>query len=287
MKLAVLGVGLMGRAIAERLKACGHDVIVFNRTPEKAQALAPLGIAVAATGAEAVAGAEQVLLVLSDAAAIEAVVCAPAVKALLAGKLVIQMGTIAPEESQRVAQVVEAAGGHYAEAPVLGSLAEAKSGRLLVMVGGTEARLAHLRPWLTALDPDPLHVGPVGQAAALKLALNQLIAAHITALSLSLGYLQRVGVPPAAFRRILERSTLAPAMFEKKYPRLAARDYRTPNFSVRMLLKDVRLFLREAERTGVDPRSLSGVPGLLERAIAAGHGDEDYAAVYEAVNPTP
>lgn len=285
MTVAVLGTGLMGRAIAERLVSCGHQVIAYNRTRDKSLPLARLGIEVASTPAEAVSRSRHILLMLADATAIRAVLFDRSVLDKVRGRTVVQMGTIAPDESRLFERGIQVAGGDYAEAPVLGSLTEARNGRLLVMVGGTAAQVAGMKSWLACLGPEPELVGPVGQAAALKLALNQLIAAHIASFSLSLGYLQRSGVSVEAFRRLLAQSALAPPMFEKKYPRLAGRDYAAPNFSVRHLLKDVTLFLREADRAGLDRRSLEGIPGLLERSIALDHGDDDYAAIFEAINP--
>lgn len=286
MRIAVVGIGLMGRAIAERLHACGHTVIAYNRTAEKTQSLTALGIAVASTAAQAVSTAEVVLLVLSDASAIRAVLAMEGLSDAAAGKLVVQMGTIAPVESVAIESAVRTFGSDYVEAPVLGSLAEARSGTLLAMVGGTPEQFEQMTPWLRHLSAEPLLVGPVGQAAALKLALNQLIASHIASFSLSVAYLRQAGVSVDAFRHILAKSALAPPMFEKKFPRLASRDYTNPNFSVRMLLKDVRLIETAAAEAAVDTRALQGIAALLEKTLALGRGDEDYAALYEAVTPT-
>ncbi|MFO0773674.1 MAG: NAD(P)-dependent oxidoreductase [Nitrospiraceae bacterium] len=287
MSVAIVGTGLMGRAVAERLKSCGYEVVAYNRTREKAEPLTRQGIAVVGTVAEAVTSAQVVLLLLSDAAAIRAVLAADGVAAGLRGRLIVQMGTISPNESREIEQQIHAAGGEYIEAPVLGSIAEAKKGTLLVMIGGSAERFARLTPVLNHLCDAPVLVGSVGQAAAMKLALNQLIASHIAAFSLSLALLQRSGVSVEIFRELLAKSTLAPPMFEKKYPRIASHDYANPNFSVRMLLKDVRLVHEAAEQAGVDARSLDGIAPLLERGIALGYGDQDYAALYEAVASAP
>ncbi len=286
MRIAVVGIGLMGRAIAERLHACGHRVTAYNRTAEKTQPLTALGIAVATTAAQAVSTAEVVLLVLSDVSAIRAVLALEGLSDSAAGKLMVQMGTIAPVESLAIERAVRALGVDYVESPVLGSLAEARSGTLLAMVGGTPDQFELMTPWLRHLSAEPLLVGPVGQAAALKLALNQLIASHIASFSLSVAYLRQAGVSVDAFRHILAKSALAPPMFEKKFPRLASRDYTNPNFSVRMLLKDVRLIETAAAEAAVDTRALQGIAALLEKTLALGRGDEDYAALYEAVAPT-
>ena len=131
----------------------------------------------------------------------------------------------------------------------------------------------------------PLLVGPIGRAAALKLALNQLIAAHVTAFSLSLGLIQRSGVEVETFMNVLRQSTLMAPMFEKKLPRLLTRDYAHPNFSTRHLLKDVELCLNAARDVNVVTPVLAGIRGVLEEAVGQGLQDVDYSSVFEAVVP--
>ncbi len=285
MTLALLGTGLLGAPLAERLAAAGHAVTVWNRTKAKADALRPAGIAVAAQPAEAVRAAEAVVLVLTDARAIREVLIEGPARAALAGRTVIQMGTIAPADSRTLLQEIQAAGGDYLEAPVLGSIAEAKAGTLLVMVGAEPEQFARWGSLFRCVGPEPRLIGPVGLAAALKLALNQLIASHIAALSLSVGLLQRAGVPVETFMAMLRESALYAPAFDKKLPRLLARDYAAPNFPATHLLKDVDLFRQEAAAAGLNLSSLDGIRGLLEETVRRGLGALDYSALYEAVNP--
>ena len=168
---------------------------------------------------------------------------------------------------------------------MLGSLAEAQAGTLFVMVGGTEGQFIQWGPLFRSLSREPRLVGPVGEAASLKLALNQLIAAEISAFALSLGLVQRAGVPVDTFLAILREGTLFAPAFEKKLPRLLTRDYQRPNFSTRHLLKDVDLFLKEASSYELTTTSLEGIRPVLERTIAQGLGDSDYSAIFEVVNP--
>jgi 3-hydroxyisobutyrate dehydrogenase len=287
MTIALLGTGLLGRAIAERLQSVGHTVTVYNRTTTKALPLQACGITVVTRPEQAMAQADCVVLMLADAAAIRAVLLTPASLAVLHGKSVIQMGTIAQEESLALQAEIERVGGSYCEAPVLGSLAEAKAGTLLVMVAGTEGQFAQWGPLFRSLSREPRLVGPVGKAASLKLALNQLIAAEISAFALSLGLVQRAGVPVETFMAILRQSTLFAPTFEKKLPRLLARDYQHPNFSTRHLLKDVDLFLKEASGYELTTSGLEGIRPVLQRTIAQGLGDSDYSAIFEVVNPIP
>jgi 3-hydroxyisobutyrate dehydrogenase len=283
--IAVLGTGLLGRAIAERLYAVGHPLVAFNRTPAKALPLQTQGIAVVGAPELALSQAECALLLLTDAAAIRAVLFTPACSAALTGKTVVQMGTIAPNESVEIQREVEQRGGVYCEAPVLGSLAEAKAGTLFVMVGGTDAQFTTWSSVFHSLGREPQRIGPVGSAAALKLALNHLIAAETSAFALSLGLVQRSGVRVETFMAILRDSALYAPTFDKKLPRLLKRDYHHPNFSSRHLLKDVRLVCREAAARRLTTDALEGLPSPLEQAIERGFGDLDYSALFEVVNP--
>ncbi len=285
MSVALLGTGLLGRAIAERLQAVGHTVVVYNRTATKALPLQALGITVVGTPELAVAQTDHVLLVLADTAAIRSVLLSPACSATLRGKTIIQMGTIGPSESSAIQREVEGHGGTYCEAPVLGSLAEAKSGTLLVMVGATGEQFARVSPLLRSLGREPHLIGPVGQAAALKLALNQLIAAEISAFALSVGLVQRSGVSVDTFMAFLRESALFAPTFDKKLPRLLKRDYHQPNFSTRHLLKDVELFVKEAAGRGLATSGLEGIRTMLESTMAQGLGEVDYSAIYETINP--
>ena len=208
MTITLLGTGLLGRAIAERLQSVGHTVTVYNRTMTKALPLQACGINVATRPEEAIAQADCVVLMLADVAAIRAVLLRPATLAVLPGKTVIQMGTIAQGESLALQAEIERVGGSYCEAPMLGSLAEAQAGTLLLMVGGTKGQFVQWGPLFRSLCREPRLIGPAGNAASLKLALNQLIVAEISAFALSLGLVQRAGVPVDTFMAILRESAL-------------------------------------------------------------------------------
>jgi len=285
MTVALLGTGLLGRAIAERLQATHHTVIAYNRTAARALPLQASGVTVVTVPEQAVVQADVVLLVLADAAAIRAILLAPAVEKHLRGKSIVQMGTIAPDESITIQREVDRIGGTYCEALVLGSLVEAKAGALQIMVGGTEEQFARWDPFFRSLSHEPRLIGPVGTAAALKLALNQLIAAEISAFALSLALAQRSRVPIDTFMTILRESALFAPSFGKKLPRLLKRDYHNPNFSTRNLLKDAELFLAEATKQQLVVDSLEGIVSLLRKTIRQGLGEVDYSAISDIINP--
>lgn len=285
MNVALLGTGLLGEAVAERLHAAGYSLSVYNRSVGKTRALQQRGVEVAATAAAALSKADVVLLLLADAAAIRAVLFDPSTSVAINGRMVIQMGTIGPSESRSIDAEITRLGGRYLEAPVLGSLTEAKAGTLLIMVGGTPENLAEWTPLLQVLGSDVRLIGPVGKAAVMKLALNQLIAAEMAAFALSLGLIRRGGIDVENFMAVLRRSALYAPMFDKKLPRLAERQYAQPNFSTRHLLKDVDLCLTAAEQAGLSTDGLQGVRSLLTDTIARGLGEVDYSALYERVDP--
>lgn len=284
MRVTILGTGILGRAVAERLHHSGRSVTVYNRTGSKTAPLDELGIAVVGSREEAVNAADVIILLLTDAPAIRSVLFgndAPD----LTGRMVIQMGTIAPAESRSIAEVVKERGGDYCESPVLGSVTEARTGSLLILFGGRKDQLDRLAEVFRPLTRCPAYIGPVGKASALKLALNQLIAAEIAAFSLSLGLVQQENIDVELFMTVLRDSALFAPAYEKKLPRLLERNYDNPNFSTRHLLKDVRLILAEAETCGLSTSGLEGVVPLLVRAINEGSGDLDYSALYDVVNP--
>lgn len=285
MRVAIVGIGLLGRAVAERLHESGHAVTVYNRTVSKTDPLRAHGITVAATAAEAVASTVCTLLFLTDAAAIRSVLFPPVSPVDLRGRTIIQMGTISSGESRAFQDSVSDGGGDYFEAPVLGSLAEAKAGTLIIMGGGTADQFRRWEPVFSSLTPTLSLIGPVGQAAALKLALNHLIAAELSAFALSLSLIQRAGISVDQFMVILKSSALFAPAFEKKLPRLLARQYDKPNFPTSHLLKDVNLFAEEARHQGLNVAGLAGVRALLEQAIQEGHRDEDYSALFESIDP--
>lgn len=285
MNVALLGIGLLGQAVAERLHATGHTLSAYNRSAEKTLALHQQGIRIASTAAEAVSAADVVILLLSDTAAIRAVLFDSPTSRAITGRTIIQMGTIGPAESCTIQEEVTALGGRYLEAPVLGSIAEAKAGSLLIMVGATPEHYAEWSPLLHALGSDVRLIGPVGKAAVMKLALNQLIAAEMAAFALSLGLVRQGGVDVDHFMGVLRKSALYAPMFDKKLSRLAKRNYGRPNFSTRHLLKDVELTLAAAETAHLSPGGLPGVRSLLIDTIAMGLGEVDYSAIYDRVDP--
>lgn len=284
MKVGAIGTGLMGEPMVEQLLAAGHAVIAYNRTQSKLEPLRAAGAEGVDRPEAVLAASECAIAMLTDASAIEATLLSAASRPHLAGKTIIQMGTIAPSESRAIAEQIQAAGGDYLEAPVLGSIPQAKTGTLQIMVGATPEQFQQRSELLSALGT-PTLIGGVGTAAALKLALNQLIAALTSAFGLSLSFVQQQGVEVEAFMAILRESALYAPTFDKKLSRMVAGNYDNPNFPTKHLLKDAELFLREGQQLGLNTSALEGARSLLQIALGQGHADSDYSAVFGAIAP--
>lgn len=281
MQVGFIGTGLMGAPMAARLVEVGHSVIAYNRTASKLEPLRGFGVAIATSPTQVIQSADVILLMLTNAAAIQELLLTPTTSAL-SGRTIIQMGTIAPAESKAIHEQVQAAGGTYLEAPVLGSIPEAKAGTLLVMAGAAPQDFESQLPLLKAFGPDPLLVGPVGTAAALKLALNQLIGGLTTAFATSLSFCQTYGVEVETFMQILRNSALYAPTFDKKLPRMLDQNFENPNFPTKHLLKDMTLFQQAAQAEGLPTENTTAIQTIIQRAMAQ-FADADYSALYAAV----
>lgn len=285
MDITLVGSGLLGTAIGERLLARGYRLHVWNRRQERAQALVAAGAQLASSPAEAVAAGELVITVLSDGP-ITAEVLLNQAGTALPGRLVLQVATIAPAESRDLAIALQQRSARYLETPVLGSRPEALAGCLQVMVGGDLADLERARPVLMALGGEPRHLGPVGAALHTKLALNQLIASLTHSFSLALHVVQQAGVEVETFMAILRESALYAPTFDKKLAKELADDYSNPNFPTAHLRKDLQLFLTAAAALQLETQGLRGLAELLQGATAAGLDELDYSSLHRLTGTT-
>lgn len=275
----------MGAPMALRLQACGYEVLAYNRSTEKLKPLAEQGISTKTHPAEVVQTCDCTILMLADAAAIAATLFADDVRSSLSDRPFIQMGTIAPNESRDLLTQITAAGGSYLEAPVLGSIPQVKDGSLIVMVGSTPEQFQQWQPMLECFGTQVMHIGPVGAGAGAKLAMNQLIGSLTHAFALSLALIQRENINVETFMEIVRNSALYAPTFDKKLGRMCDRNFANPNFPTKHLLKDMRLFSQAATTAGLSPTLADCVAQVAEAAIAQGLADQDYSALYAAVNP--
>jgi 3-hydroxyisobutyrate dehydrogenase len=283
VKVGLIGTGLMGLPMAQRLLAAQIPVVAYNRTASKLVPLQSAGAEIAPSVPDLLPPCAVAIAILTNAAAIHDCLLSEESLSSWRDRTLIQMGTIAPSESRAIQAEILAAGGNYLEAPVLGSIPEAKAGTLQVMVGATPELFEQWRSLLENLGATRL-IGPVGTASALKLALNQLIGSLTSAFALSLKFVQQQGLEPEIFMEILRSSALYAPTFDKKLPRMVSDHYDNPNFPTKHLLKDVNLFLQEAEGMSLHSEALKGVRQILERACAMGLAESDYSALCASIS---
>ncbi len=283
MKLSLIGTGLMGKPMAISLLEKGYELFVYNRTQSKTEELKEKGAVIADSSNQLIKLTDTVITMLSNYNAIKNVLFNN--NNDFAGKTIVQMSTIAPDESLELKAKIEKLNGKYIEAPVLGSIPQIKAGELIILVGGSLELYNRFHELLEVWGSKIIHVGEVGKAAALKLALNQLIISETTAFAMSLGYVRKTGVDVNMFMDILRGSALYAPTFDKKLQRYLNRDFKNPNFPVKHLLKDLNIISENFGKEKINNQILEATKQILHRAIDEGLSDVDYSALYNIINP--
>ncbi len=284
MKIGLIGIGLMGQALSERLLECKHTLTIYNRSPNKTADLENRGAIVASDVNAVLQASDITLLMLSDADAIHSVL--DTIKPDdFHNKLILQMGTIAPAESRDIADRIRTNKGQYLEAPVLGSLPEARSGTLIIMAGGSKQDYQTALPLLQDLSTEPRLIGDIGHGATVKLAMNQLIAGLTASFALSLALVEKEQIDVSQFMDIVRDSALYAPTFDKKLDRMLERDFSNPNFPTKHLAKDTHLFLTVAKQLGLNTAALQGIAVVLDNTLEQGLADTDYSAIFAGVSP--
>jgi 3-hydroxyisobutyrate dehydrogenase len=272
---AVLGAGALGAAMAVRLGETNHEVRLWNRTVERARAVTREGVGVTAVQSvgEAVSGAPVVLTVLRDGDAV-AQVMNEAIAHLDQGAVWVQASTVGPQSAHALADLAHEYGVAYLDAPVSGSTAPARLGKLVWLVAGDEDALDRARPVLDDLGSSVLHVGTGVEGSSLKLAINAWMTASTVAVSDVLALCDALGIDHQAFVDALEAGPLAMSYALQKLRLMDDHSYQ-PGFAIELALKDIDL---AGASSALSPL-LQTVHDRLEGAVAAGHGHDDLAAV--------
>lgn len=275
MRVAFLGLGIMGRAMATNLAKAGHEVTVWNRTPGNDVE----GAKTAATPREAAQGAEVVWMCVADTRAVETVLFGPdGVEGSLApGMLIADSSTISPSATQRFAARVRARGADYVDAPVTGSKAGAEAGTLIFIVGGEEASIERLKPLFAAMGKKIFRMGETSKGQAAKLVMNLQIALIYEGFAEALTLATKLGVSAETLLPLIEASMVRSGVVEYKAPFVLKRDF-SPNFPLRLMHKDIHLTLDAAREARVKLPGLETVEEIYEMATEDGNENLDYAA---------
>jgi 3-hydroxyisobutyrate dehydrogenase-like beta-hydroxyacid dehydrogenase len=282
--LGFVGLGNMGSRMARRLLDAGHRVVGYNRTRPRADALVAAGLQVAATPREAAEGAEAVFSMVTDTEALESVALGPdgLVAGLGRGAVWLEMSTVGPAATRRFQAAVAARGAVVLDTPVSGSVATLDAGQLAFMVGGEEAALDRVRPLLLAIGRTITHMGPLGSAAVMKIAVNLGLPVQMLAFSEAVLLAEKAGVPRERAVAALLRSVTASPMVKYRGPFVLEMPAE-PLFDVGMMQKDLQLALDLARRLGVPLPTTSAVQEMLNAARGEGLGRYDFAVVFDVL----
>jgi 3-hydroxyisobutyrate dehydrogenase-like beta-hydroxyacid dehydrogenase len=272
---AVIGLGGMGSRIARRLLDADHGLVVWNRTLEKAQPLVELGATAAESPADASRRAEAVIIMVADPQALQQVTEGPDGVAAGASEAttVIQMSTVSPAATARLASLLEPTGAGLLDSPVLGSLSEVESGTLKVFAGGPDELVEHWTPLLSVLG-SVIRVGPIGAGTAAKLVANSTLLGALGVLGEALAVGQKLGLPREVTFEVLSATPIA-AQAARRRPAIESGEF-PPRYPLRLALKDAKLVL---EASGTELRVIEAVREWLAEANDASWGDKDYSAL--------
>jgi 3-hydroxyisobutyrate dehydrogenase-like beta-hydroxyacid dehydrogenase len=275
MRVAFLGMGIMGRPMAANLVKAGHEVIIWNRSPGKDLEGARTG----SSPADAARGAEVVWMCVSDTKAVENVLFGPggAEESFAAGMIIADSSTISPSATLRFAERAKARGVDYVDAPVTGSKIAAEAGSLIFMAGADEVVLARLQPLFQAMGKQVFHMGETGKGQATKLAMNLQIALIYEGFAEALTLAAKLGVDIQRLLPLVQASMVRSGVVDYKAPFVLKRDF-SPNFPLRLMLKDIHLALDAAREARVRLPGLEAVEEVYDLAAEEGQKDLDYAA---------
>jgi 3-hydroxyisobutyrate dehydrogenase-like beta-hydroxyacid dehydrogenase len=286
MRIAFLGLGIMGSRMAANLARAGFELTVWNRTAATAENFCAVhtGVALAATPEAAAGGADLVITMVVDGAQVQSVLLGTHGAALGAapGTVFVDCSTIGPAATHMIGSLLDHRGFRMIDAPVTGSAPRAEDGTLTIMVGGAEEDVARARPALEAMGKVIVHAGPLGHGQIVKVINNAVSAVNAATLGQALLVGARAGVDLDALVAVMAAGSGASRMLDLKAGPMREHRY-DPLFKLDHMLKDVRLCLEEGQAVGAPFPFAALTREILSTASGMGHGDDDFAALIEAL----
>ena len=282
MKIAFIGLGIMGRPMAGHLKTAGHSITVVERKSLTAEDRA--AFAVAADAKAATAGAEAVIIMVPDTPDVEAVLFGEngVAEGLKPGTLVIDMSSISPVATKEFAARIAALGCDYVDAPVSGGEVGAKAASLTIMCGGTEAAFNRAKPLFDLMGKNITHIGDVGAGQVCKVANQIIVALNIQAAAEALVFAARAGADPAKVRQALMGGFASSRILEVHAERMINRTF-NPGFRIRLHQKDLNLALSSARELGLALPNTAIAQQMMTSVSAHGGADLDHSALVQAI----
>ena len=284
MTIGLVGVGLLGAAVAGRLLKAGHRVVGFDIAPDRGRALVTMGGQVAASARAVALASEAVCTLLPTLAAVETAILGPdgVVAAGKPGQVVIQMSTISPALSVRLAAESRARGLDFLDCPVSGTSGVVARGEGMLFVGGERRVFERWRPLLEAMLPRAVYIGAAGQAMVLKLVANLLVGLHSAAAAEALHLARRAGLDPAVALEVLTGSAAGSRMLDIRGPLMVRGEY-PAQMKLDLFMKDLHLIQDAAAAAGAALPLTDTAERLYAAAAGTGHGKEDLAVVLTAL----
>ncbi len=270
----------MGAPMAANLAKAGFPLTVWNRTPTKVQPLLKVGAKAGKGPAQVASESDVIITMVSQPQDVEAVVLGPdgVLDGINAGAVLIDMSTVSPATSRKLAGAVTTKQAEFLDAPVVGSKGPATDGTLVILVGGLPTTLERCRPIFSSMGKTIIHAGGVGMGSALKLATN-LMLAHLSAgFSEGLLLVQRAGLDPKRYLAVLEASTFRSPWYQTKGAGMVKREF-AAHFALKHMHKDLRLIGELAEETGTAVPITKAIEQLFAASENAGKGELDYSAI--------
>ncbi|PYN79838.1 MAG: 3-hydroxyisobutyrate dehydrogenase [Candidatus Rokuibacteriota bacterium] len=294
MKIGFIGVGAMGQPMLANLVKQGHDVVAFDLAEPALAGAVRLGAARAASAAAAAREGELVITVLPSSSHVESAYLGAGgiLEGVVAGRLCIDMSTIDPSVSRRVAEAVSRRGVRFLDAPVSGGVPRAQDGTLAIMVGGDARDLEEARPVLAAMGANIIHVGPVGSGEVAKLCNNLIAGVAAVAVSEAFRIAEGFGVDAKVLTDVISKSSGHTWVMEHMHPvgglvpkAPSSRDY-APGFTTDLMAKDLGLAVNAARELRVPVVVAPAAQQALRLASSHGLGRKDFSSVYMFLKPS-
>ncbi|HEY7666250.1 MAG TPA: NAD(P)-dependent oxidoreductase [Xanthobacteraceae bacterium] len=282
--VGLIGVGLLGQALAHRLRGAGYEVVGFDLDPARNAKLAELGGEAVASAADVARRCDPVVLAVFSTDQVEAVVENELLPALgdRSGKIVLCASTCDPDRIAALAARVAARGLRLIETPVSGASGQVSRGEGIGLIGGDVQAAAAVAPVLRAMFPTYFHIGKVGDAGRAKLAINLILGLNRLAMAEGLVFAERLGLDPAAFLGVARRSAAYSQVMDVKGTKMIGGDFAAEG-RVTQHLKDVHLMLAQAARVRQRLPLLEIHADVLEACVRQGEGDLDNSAVIKEI----
>jgi len=282
MKIGFIGLGIMGSRMATNLQKHGYQLIVHNRTPEKANPLLSKGAIWAENPASVAKQCDILITMLAHPKAVSEAALGDQgfLNALSPKKLWIDSSTVNPSFSRQMAQQANTRNIRFLDAPVAGSKLQAASANLVFIVGGKTTDLAEAQPLFDCMGKRTLHIGSIGMGSSMKLVINQLLAVSMAAFAEGMTLGESLGIPKETLMNILIGGPVVPPFMASKKDMMQSHQYET-QFPLRWMQKDLQMSTQTAYETQTPMPIANITKEVFQQAIKAGFGDNDFASIYQ------